>query len=176
MLSFYETRNKQINHLLHSATKEITNYCKVNNISKVIIGDIKNIRKNANHGKINNQKLHKFSFAKIYDLLSYKLKLQGIEFIKQNEAYSSQCSPLSLEVSKTYAEKSNRKHRGLYKDGDFIFNADSVGAFNIMRLYHQKNKLNYKTKAIGLNNPTTYKFNQNSKYLCNASRGVAVVA
>ncbi len=170
VLSLYEKRAGQLSHLLHSATKTVVDYCDANDISKIIIGDITNIREDANFGKVTNQKLHKFPFAKIYSLLGYKLILKGIELIKQNEAYSSQCSPLSNEVSKEYAKKSNRKHRGLYKDGNLIFNADSVGAYNIMRLYYQKNDAWQETKVTGLSHPITYKFNQDSKYLCNARK------
>ncbi|MEA3424468.1 MAG: IS200/IS605 family accessory protein TnpB-related protein [Bacillota bacterium] len=78
VLFLYEKRAKQVSHLLHSATKEITNCCIAHYILKVIIGDITHIREGANHGKINNQKLHKFPFAKIYSLLDYKLVLKGI--------------------------------------------------------------------------------------------------
>ena len=61
--------------------------------------------------------------------------MEGIRFIKQNEAYSSQVSPLKNDVSRSNAVKSNRKTRGLYKDGNNSWNADCVGAFNILRLY-----------------------------------------
>lgn len=47
---------------------------------------------------------------------------------------------LSSEVSKTYACKANRVHRGLYRDGDSVWNADVVGAFNILRLYAQDSR------------------------------------
>ena len=168
VLSLYEKRAGQIHHLLHAATKEIVSYCEAYNISKVIIGNITHIRDDANHGRINNQKLHKFPFAKIYSLLDYKLRLEGIEMIRQNEAYSSQCSPLSREVSKASAKKQNRKKRGLYKDDQSIFNADSVGAYNIMRLYFQKTKREFKGETKFLSNPEKLSFNQASKYLCNA--------
>ncbi len=170
VLSLYEKRAKQIHHLLHSGTKEIVDYCVAHNISKVIMGDITNIRKDNNHGRVKNQTFHKFPYAKIYSLLDYKLKLKGVEFIKQKEAYSSQCSPLTPAVSKKYAQKQNRKKRGLYKDGENIFNADSVGAFNIMRLYFQKNKLIFKGPMVHLSNPEKLSFDQSSKYLCNAEK------
>ena len=50
-------------------------------------------------------------------MLEYKLKMYGIRLEKQKESYSSQCSPVSPEVSKKYAEPSNRKKRGLYVAG-----------------------------------------------------------
>lgn len=170
LLFLYEKRAKQIHRLLHSATKKVVNYCESHDISKVIVGDITQIREKANHGKVNNQKLHKYPFTKIYSLLDYKLKLKGIEFVKQNEAYSSQCSPLSTEVSNEYAQKKNRKKRGLYQEGQIIFNADSVGAFNIMRLYFQKNNRTFDGAATYLSNPTKLSFVQTSKSLCKVKK------
>jgi len=68
-------------------------------------------------------------------MLEYKLKRYGIQLIKQEESYTSQCSPLSPEVSKRYAEASNRKVRGMYITDGERYNADAVGAFNILRKY-----------------------------------------
>ena len=60
----------------------------------------------------------KLPYRKLYILLEYKLAMYGIRFVKQNEAYSSQTSPLMPEVCKENAEKSNRVKRGLYTDGN----------------------------------------------------------
>ena len=38
-------------------------------------------------------------------------------------------------VSAEYLERSNRCKRGLYKEGNEIYNADAVGAFNILKKY-----------------------------------------
>ncbi len=92
-------------------------------------------------------------FARIYHYLSYKLKKEGVELITIDEAYSSGCSPKSLTVSKDYYDKSKRKHRGLFKDGNDIYNADAVGAYNIMRLYRQNFSLNFDMPIKGLSNP-----------------------
>ena len=152
ILSFYSKKKNKINDFLHKATKYIADYCYSNKITIVIIGDISNIRKDKNIGK-NNQQLHSWPFAKIYQLLEYKLRLNGITLIKQKESYSSQCSPNSLKVSKKYAAKNNRRKRGLYFDSNMIYNADCVGAYNILRLY-----LDNINKPIpghkDLNNPT----------------------
>ena len=75
---------------------------------------------------------------KIYQMLEYKLALYGITLIKQPEAYSSQCAPTTCMVSKQYASKNKRRTRGLYQDGCMLYNADAVGAYNILRLYLQK--------------------------------------
>ena len=111
------------------------------------------MREKANLGKVNNQKVHSLPYDRLYSLLEYKLKLEGIELIKIKESYSSQVSPFAPEVSKKYATKNKRKHRGLYIDKMTLFNADSVGAFNILRLYEQKEKKGLITPIKGLSSP-----------------------
>ena len=155
--NLYKKKQLQLNHYFHCVTKEIVKYCIKNNINKVVIGDIKNIREKANLGKINNQKLHSLPYDRLYSLLQYKLKLEGIELIKIKESYSSQVSPFAPEVSKAYATKNKRKHRGLYIDKMTLFNADSVGAFNILRLYEQKEKKGLIIPIKGLSNPNRIK-------------------
>jgi putative transposase len=101
-----------------------------------------------------NQNVRAINFSKIYRLLDYKLKLVGIELIKVNEAYSSSCSPNSLNVCKDSANKSNRVYRGLFKEYSNAYNADIVGAYNIMRIYRQNNNDNFLMPKAGLSNPS----------------------
>ena len=152
---FYKKKNYIINDYIHKATHYIANYCKENNINTVIIGDIKGIRQDNNQGKINNQTLHSLPYDKIYLQLEYKLKLHGISLYKQSESYSSQCSPNTPDVCKEYAIKSNRKYRGLYIDNDNIYNADVVGAYNIIRLYAKENSKQITLPKAMLSNPFT---------------------
>jgi hypothetical protein len=70
-----------------------------------------------------------------------------------DEAYSSGCSLKSLTVSKDYYDKSQRKHRGLFVDGNDIYNADAVGAYNIMRIYRQEARYYFPIPLKGLSNP-----------------------
>jgi putative transposase len=139
ILNLYRKKNHCVNNFLHKATREIAEYCYKNNINRVIVGDIKRIREDKNIGR-SNQQLHSFPYEKTYQLLEYKLKRMGIVLVKQKEYYSSQCSPDTPKVSKKYAAKSNRKYRGLYITKDAVYNADCVGAYNILRLYLSKNK------------------------------------
>ena len=153
----YEDKQLRLNHYFHCATKEIVDYCTKNNINRVVIGDIKNIRKNCNLGKVTNQKFHSLPYNKLYFLLTYKLNRAGITLIKQIESYSSQVSPFAPVVNKANATKNKRKHRGLYIDKRILFNADSVGAFNILRLYAQKTKEYISTPLKGLSSPNRIK-------------------
>lgn len=135
LLSLYNKKRASVNDYLHKITRWIADYCKENEISKVIIGDITGIRKGKDLGNLTNQKLHSLPYQQLYMKLQYKLAQYGIEMVKQTEAYSSQCSPYSPAVAEEYADKGNRVNRGLYIDRRKCFNADAVGAFNILRLY-----------------------------------------
>ena len=137
----YGDKSNSILDYLHKITKYVVDYCVEKDIHTVVIGDITNIRKEKDFKNVTNQKFHAWPYKKLYILLEYKLALHGIRFIKQKESYSSQVSPLSSSVDKKCACKSNRVKRGLYKDGSMAWNADCVGAFNILRLYLQKNKI-----------------------------------
>lgn len=159
--NLYEKRKKQVNHFIHSCTKKIIDIARAENVSKIILGDIKNIRDDSNLGKVNNQKFHKLPFKIIKDKLTYKAEQEGIELMLQEESYSSQCSPNSIEVSKDYAKKSNRKYRGLYKENDKIYNADCVGAYNILRKYLCRIEKSYPA-VVGLDTPVMYRWNSMS--------------
>jgi IS605 OrfB family transposase len=158
----YSKRRKQLFHLIHAASKKITDYCIANDITRVIVGDIKGIRDNSNLGQQNNQKLHKLPYEIICNQLEYKLKLKGIPLIKQNEAYTSRCSPYSPDICKKYEAGKNRIYRGLYivKEKKRIFNADGVGAYNILRKYLQKKKKKLNLNPEGLNEVTKHKWNK----------------
>ncbi|MBP3732675.1 MAG: transposase, partial [Bacilli bacterium] len=156
----YEKKNKRIKLALHRATRTIVDYCLSHDVSKVIIGDLSGLL-SAKNEFVNNKEKHRYNqnvrainFSKIYSLLDYKLKLAGIELIKVNEAYSSSCSPNSPLVDKRFANKANRVYRGLFKEGNNVFNADIVGAYNIMRIYRQNNNDNFLMPKIRLSNPS----------------------
>lgn len=137
----YEKKQNKIEFFMHYATKKIVDYCEINDISCVIIGDLKKIRDRFHCGARLNQSFHSLPFEKIYSKLKYKLNKKGINFLKINESYSSKCPPSSPFVAKEFSRQQNRIHRGLYIDKGIAYNADCVGAFNIMRLYYQsKNK------------------------------------
>ena len=90
-------------------------------------------------------------------MLTYKLALEGIRLEVISEAYSSQTSPLAPEVSRKYAKKSNRVKRGLYIDKEYVWNADCVGAFNILRLYLKQKKIDLALDAKSISHPYHFK-------------------
>ena len=155
----YKKRRKQAEHVLHTATKQVMDFAQQENVSRIIIGDITHIRDEKNIGRINNQKFHKWPFGRITNLLSYKAEDRGIDIDTQEEKYTSQCSPYAKEVSEEYARKSNRKHRGLYVVEGKAYNADCVGAYNILKKYLCR--IGHKTipAVVGLDTPKAYRWN-----------------
>ena len=150
VLSLYRKKRDRIKDYLHKVTRGLTDYCIKEDIHTVIIGDIRNIRKGSDLGKKNNQKLHGLPYEKIYCMLEYKLKQAGIVLVKQEESYTSQCSPYAPAVSSEYAKRSNRKKRGLYAAEGKVFNADAVGAYNIMRKYFSASGRKVELSVSGL--------------------------
>ncbi len=153
----YVKKKNAINDYLHKVTHYIVEYCKEHQITRCVIGDIRGIRKKKNMGIMTNQKLHTLPYDRIYTMLSYKLAKEGILLIKQRESYTSQCGPHTPEVSKKYAQKSNRKKRGLYVEEQQIYNADIVGAYNILRKYIAVSGIMRELSVFGLDKVKTIK-------------------
>ena len=153
----YRKKQNAVKDYLHKVTRWIAEYCRKEEIRCVVVGDIRNIRKEKDMGHKINQKFHSLPYNKLYIMLEYKLKRYGIPLIKQEESYTSQCSPLSPEVSKRYAEASNRKERGMYVTDGVRYNADAVGAFNILRKYLSVSGKQKELSVTGLKKPDIIK-------------------
>ena len=153
----YKRKHDSVTDYLHKVTRYLAEYCREQGITCVIAGDIRNIRREKDLGHRTNQKFHSLPYNRIYIMLEYKLKRYGIRFIKQEESYTSQCSPLSPKVEKRYAEPSKRKERGLYRDGNRTYNADAVGAYNILRKYHSVSGVKRELSVTGLKTPEIIK-------------------
>lgn len=131
-----QKRSRQTKHILHAASNKILEFAINTNISIIVVGDLKNIRKKENGegrniGK-NNQKLHSWSFNQFTQMLSYKAARAGISVKKVSERNSSKTCSVCGTV-----RKSNRIHRGLYrcKNCGAELNADVNGARNILKMY-----------------------------------------
>ena len=96
----YRKKQNAVKDYLHKVTRWIAEYCRKEDIRCVVVGDIRNIREENDMGHKTNQKFHGLPYNKLYIMLEYKLKLYGIQLIKREESYTSQCSPLAPEVSK----------------------------------------------------------------------------
>jgi len=124
-------RKGYIDNYIHTASKKIIDIALDHEVKTLVIGDFKTI-KSENKAKYFVQIPH----GRLIKQLEYKSKLQGIEFVMQNESYTSTVSALDLEkASKEYADSSKRVNRGLFKSTTQFINADINGSLNIMRKY-----------------------------------------
>lgn len=130
-------RENQISNYFHKATHHFVNYCIASNIDTVIIGRNQNWKDGINLGKKTNQNFTSIPFGRLYDLLKYKLELNGINYIETEESYTSKCSFIdNEEICKHDSYVGRRIKRGLFKSKDGVkYNADINGSLNILRKY-----------------------------------------
>ena len=102
----------------------------------------KDFQRYSNLGKVNNQKFTQIPFGKIRNILNYLCELNGINFIEQEESYTSKASfwdrdeipVFSSESKVNYDFSGKRVHRGLYRSKNgMLLNADLNGSLNILR-------------------------------------------
>jgi putative transposase len=159
----YETRQKQVHHLLHTMSRAAINMAIVHGVETIVIGDLTGIREAKDLGTKTNQMFHKWPFRKMAELLRYKAALVGIAVVSMTEEYTSQtCSVCKDMPSKDNARKANRKHRGLYicKDCRTVMNADINGARNIAKKYLVTFcEQSQDRPVVGLGRPWMYRFN-----------------
>jgi transposase, IS605 orfB family len=138
----FQKRKNRINDYINKTCRYIINYCLVNNIGTLVIGYNQSFQSKANLGKINNQTFTQLPFGRIREKLEYLCKRYNINYILQEESYTSKASffdnddlPVyNMDNPQTYKFSGKRVKRGLYqtKDG-YLFNADCNGALNILR-------------------------------------------
>lgn len=129
-------RRNYITNYLHKASFKIIKIALDKKVSKIIIGDMKDIKQKMKY----NKSFVQIPIQRLTDLIEYKAKLAGIKVIKINESYTSGCSALDLEkINQDNYDESRRIKRGLFVSNKGIeINADVNGALNIMRKYEKE--------------------------------------
>ena len=128
-------RNNYINNYLNQTIAILVKFCLKQNVGTIVLGYNEEWKQNVNIGKKNNQNFAHIPFAKLKDKLKHKCLENGIDFILQEESYTSKCSFLDDEpVKKQVKYKGKRVKRGLFRTAERRFvNADINGAGNILR-------------------------------------------
>lgn len=135
-------RKNRVDDYINKTCRYIINYCLSNDIGTLVIGYNQSFQCKTNLGKKNNQIFTQLSFGKIREKLEYLCKRYNINYILQEESYTSKASffdndelPIyNMDNPQTYKFSGKRVKRGLYqtKEG-YRFNADCNGALNILR-------------------------------------------
>lgn len=135
-------RNNRVSNYIYNAAKLIIDYCIKHKIGNIVVGYNDGFQDRSNLGRVNNQNFVQIPLGKLKSRLEYLSKLNGLNFVLQEESYTSRASffdkddipswnpqnPVSAEFSGT------RIHRGLYKTkSGTLVNADINGALNILR-------------------------------------------
>ena len=126
--------NNQIKDCNHKITNELVKFIKNNNISKVVIGDIRGIEKNThknkkkNSGNKHNGRLSKWNYGEHIRQIKYKLDSIGVAVELIDESYTSQtCSCCG---------KRNKCNTRNYRcTCGYICHRDIHGARNILNKY-----------------------------------------
>ncbi len=129
-------RNQKVKDYIHKASRIIVDKSVEKNITKIIIGKNENWKQAINIGKKSNREFTSIPHATLIEKIQYKARMEGIEVILTQEAYTSKCSAIDLEkIGKYETYVGKRKKRGLFitATGKLI-NADVNGSLNIARL------------------------------------------
>lgn len=124
-LSRLQNQSKDI---LHKLSRHAISTLYKKGVHTLVIGDVRDIRRNLDYGKKINQKLHQWTFGQSRWQLSYKWERLGGEAALQNEAYTSQDCPVC-------GERNKAKGRVYRCSCGFSFHRDGVGAINIRKRY-----------------------------------------
>ena len=145
----FNKRKNRINDYINKICRYIINYCLSNNIGTLVIGYNQSFQNKINLGRRNNQIFTQLPFGKIREKLEYLCKRYNMNYILQEESYTSKASffdnddlPVyNMDNPQTYEFSGKRVKRGLYQTkNNYCFNADCNGALNILR----------KSKAVDL--------------------------
>ena len=150
-------RNNRVNDCIKKTARYIVDYCIKNNIGTLIVGYNADFKRSSNIGKINNQNFVQIPLGNLRQQLKFLCWKYDIEYIEQEESYTSKSSFLDKDVlpeykvgqSFTYKFSGTRIYRGLYKTkNSTTINADVNGSANIMRKCKQN--LDYEKLCNGL--------------------------
>lgn len=134
-------RNRQMRDAVNKAARQVVNHCLEHGIGTLVFGWNKGQKQKSNMGRKGNQRFVQVPTGKLKSRIQQLCELYGIEFIEQEESYTSKASALDADEIPVYGEKpegwepsGKRPKRGLYvaSDGSQI-NADCNGAWNIGR-------------------------------------------
>ena len=135
-------RNNRVNDIIKKTARYIINNCIEHQIGTLIVGYNEDFKRQVNLGKVNNQNFVQIPFGSLRRQLEFLCWTYGIDYIEQEESYTSKSSFIDDDILPEYNKNQSylgtfsgkRIHRGLYKTKTgILINADVNGAYNILR-------------------------------------------
>ena len=142
---------------IRKTARYIVNYCIEQGIGTIVCGYNKDFKRCINLGKVTNQQFTQISFGNLRETLANLCERYGLQYVEQEESYTSKASCLDLDDIPVYRSEQpytgtfsgKRIRRGLYRFSDGrIANADINGAANILR--KSKQNFNFEELCAGL--------------------------
>ncbi|MGK7942029.1 MAG: RNA-guided endonuclease InsQ/TnpB family protein [Crocosphaera sp.] len=157
----YQWRNDRVRDYLNKTARIIINHCLTYEIGKLVVGYNPGIKQEINIGRSNNQNFVQIPFWQLRQKLKALCSRYGIEYLEQEESYSSQASFYDQDEIPVYNADNPSKHkfsgkrikRGLYRTKDkHLVSSDINGSANI--LLKSKHRLSFERVSRGfLANP-----------------------
>nr|MDJ0511399.1 RNA-guided endonuclease TnpB family protein [Crocosphaera sp.] len=157
----YQWRNDRVRDYLNKTARIIINHCLTYQIGKLVVGYNPGIKQEINIGRSNNHNFVQIPFWQLRQKLKALCSRYGIEYLEQEESYSSKASFYDQDEIPIYNADNPSQHkfsgkrikRGLYRTkGKHLVSSDINGSANI--LVKSKHRLNMKRVSSGfLANP-----------------------
>ncbi|MDJ0631782.1 MAG: transposase [Xenococcaceae cyanobacterium MO_188.B29] len=137
----YQWRNNCVRDYLNKAAKIIIDHCRTHQIGKLIVGYNPGIKQEINIGRTNNQNFVQIPFWQLRRKLEALCSRYGIEYLEQEESYTSKASFYDRDEIPVYNADNPSKHkfsgrrikRGLYRTKDkHLVSSDINGSANIL--------------------------------------------
>ena len=133
--------SNRINDYMNKTARKVIDYCIENDIGTLVVGYNETFQRDVNLGRKNNQTFVNIPYGKLRDKLRYLCEFNDIDYILQEESYTSKASFFDEDEIPVYNEShtdcmfsGRRIHRGLYETSNKkMFNADVNGALNILK-------------------------------------------
>lgn len=128
-------RFQRIKNYMHNTSHHIVSWCIENNIDTLVVGKNNKWKQESGMNKKSNQNFIMIPYQILLQQLKYKCENVGINYIEQEESYTSGTSFLDEEnpIKENY-NKNRRIQRGLFKSNSgLLINSDVNGSFQIMK-------------------------------------------
>jgi putative transposase len=123
----------QIKEIEHKQTSKLITTLQQAGVRTLVIGDVRDLRRDLDVGHTNNQKIHQWSHGSVRQKLTYKAQHLGMEVVLQEEAHTSKTCPKCGHRRKSSPR--GRVFRCTNTRCRFIWHRDGVGATNIWYKY-----------------------------------------
>ncbi|MGL5065758.1 MAG: RNA-guided endonuclease InsQ/TnpB family protein [Microcoleus sp.] len=133
-----ERRNRQMRDAVNKAARMVLNHCLENGIGTIVFGWNTGQKDGANMGRKTNQKFVQIPTARLKARIAQLCEQYGLQFIENEEAYTSKASFVDGDSLPKHGEKpigwkssGRRVKRGLFRTAlNWYINADCNGAAN----------------------------------------------